>query len=360
MGNDLSRTEALVRALERYRGQRGFVAVLGSPDPDGLASAWALKVLARHAGLEMDILTFEEISRPDNHRFVQLLDIEFLAVREAFPRRSYRTYAVVDRQNARLPVPFPRKLPLVAHIDHHSPTPTPALFRQQDVSVGSTSSLMAVHLQWLVEQAPQDPSEMCRLSTALLCGIRTDTLDFVTAGPADLRAAAFLSMHASPEMTRAIVETPLAPSFLETLAHAIGHKRLDEGFLVAWAGRLGVQNRDVIGQTADFLARMAGVRTVVVVGLVSGNFVGSLRSKDPDLDPYAFLDEALASRVGRPVDCGGRTFSGGFSVPASRLEGSGEEGGFRILEEALHQGWSRRVAPLRRRPARSPRRRKES
>jgi len=356
VGNDSSRTEVLLRALERFRGQRGFVAVLGSPDPDGLASAWALKVLARHAGLEMDILTFEEISRPDNHRFVQLLDVEFHRVQEAFPRRSYRAYAVVDRQNASMPVPLPRRLPLVAHIDHHSPTPTPALFRQQDVSVGSTSSLMAAHLRWLAEQAPQDPAEMCRLSTALLYGIRTDTLDFVTAGPADLQAAAFLSQHASQELTRAIVETPLAPSFLETLAHAIGHRRLQDGLLVAWAGRLGVQNRDVIGQTADFLARMAGVRTVVVVGLVSGNYVGSLRSKDPDLDPYAFLDDALAPRVGRPVDCGGRTFSGGFSVALSRLEGAGPEEGFRMLEEALLQGWSRRVVPRRRSPRASRRR----
>lgn len=352
----MSRTEDLIRALERFRGQRGFVAVLGSPDPDGLASAWALQVLARHVGLEMDMLTFEEISRPDNHRFVQLLDVRFLAVQEALPRRSYKTYAVVDRQNVRLPVPLSRKLPLVAHIDHHAPTPTPALFRQQDVSVGSTSSLMAAHLQWLEEQSPQEPSEMCRLCTSLLYGIRTDTLDFVTASPADLQAAAFLSRYASPEMTREIVETPLAPSFLEAVAHAIGHKRLENGFLVAWAGRLGSQNRDVIGQTADFLARMAGVRTVVVMGLVSGNYVGSLRSKDPDLDTYAFLDEALASRVGRPVDCGGRTFSGGFSVPASRLDATTMEAGFRFLEEGLLEAWSWRVMS-RRRPSRSPRRR---
>jgi len=354
VANETSRTEALLGTLERFRGQRGFVAVLGSPDPDGLASAWALKVLARHVGLEMDILTFEQISRPDNHQFVQLLDIGFQAVRNALPRRSYRTYAVVDRQNARLPVTTTRRLPLAAHIDHHAPTPTAALFRQQDVGVGSTSTLMAMHLQWLAERAPQDPSEMCRLCTALLYGIRTDTLDFVTARSADLQAAAFLSMHASQEMTRTIVETPLAPTFLETLAHAVGHRRLEAGLLVAWAGRLGVQNRDVIGQTADFLARMDGARTVVVVGLVSGNYVGSLRSKDPDLDPYGFLDESLASRVGRPVDCGGRTFSGGFSVPLSRLEGNGGEEGFRVLEEALFQEWHRRSAPPRRRALRHP------
>lgn len=342
-----SRTAELLEVLGSQAGKRMFVACLGSPDPDGLASAWALKLLARHAGVTMDILTFEVVSRPDNMVFAQLLGIPFRQVTGRLPRLGFSAFAVVDRQNARLPVPQPRNLPLLVHVDHHAPVPTGAVFSQQSPSVGSTCTLMAFHIANLIQMAPIDPNEACRLATALLYGIRTDTMDFVTARSADLQAAALLAPHASAELTRTIVQTPLGKTFLETLTTALRTVQTKGGLTVAYAGKVSRRARDTIGETADFLARSEGTNTVVVFGLVNGRFTGSLRAQDPSLDPYSFLDQALSGRLGFPVDCGGRTFSGGFSAALADVAGGNEESAKAQITEALTAAWGERRASRR-------------
>lgn len=344
-----ARTEELLDVLRRYRGKRLFVAVLGSPDPDGLASAWALKLLAREAGATMDILTFEVVSRPDNVAFVQQLAIPFRQVTQQLPRMGYEAYAVVDRQNARLPVPVRRTLPMIIHIDHHVPVPTGAIFSQQEPAFGSTCSVMAFHFAHLVRTARLDPNEACRVATALMHGIRTDTGDFVTCGTVDFQAASLLAPLVSSELSRTIVNMPLGRAFLDTLTTALPTVTQRDGFLIAFAGKVGRRARDTIGQTADFLSRTEGTRTVVVFGLVNGSYVGSLRSSSPTFDPYDFLDEALSDRLGFPVDCGGRAFAGGFQVPLSAMPGPDEESSRRILIDAILDTWSRRETTLRRR-----------
>lgn len=344
------RTEELLAALAPWAGKRVFVAVLGSPDPDGLGSAWALQLLARHVGVTMDILTFEVVSRPDNTAFCQLLAIPFRQVVGQLPRVGYAAYAVVDRQNARLPVPVRRKLPLIAHIDHHAAMPTGAKFAQQDHGFGSTSSIMAFHLADLAGRAKQSPLETCRVATALMYGIRTDTQDFLNARAVDFEAAACLAPLVSTELVRTVVLTPLGRPFLDTLGHALMSLVTKNGFTVAWAGKVGRRARDTIGQCADFLARGEGTVATVVFGLVNGNLNGSLRCSDPNLDTYQFLDEALSRRLGFPVDCGGRTFSGGFAIPREKLAAPDDETAGQIVTGALLDAWAARGPRRRRTP----------
>ncbi len=337
-----ARTSELLEILKQYAGKRMFVAVLGSPDPDGLASAWALKLLARHAGVTMDILTFEVVSRPDNMVFAQLLGIPFKQVTGRLPRVGYSAFAVVDRQNARLPIPQPKRLPLLVHVDHHAPVPTGAVYAEQVPSVGSTCTLMAFHYAHLLHLAPFDPSEACRVATALMYGIRTDTMDFVTARSPDHQAAGLLAQYSSAEMTRTIVQTPLGRTFLETLTTALRTVQTKAGLTVAYAGRVGRRARDAIGETADFLARSEGTETIIAFGLVNGRFNGSMRTQDATLDPYAFLDGALSTQLGFPVDCGGRTFSGGFSAALADVAGGNEEAARQQITDALMTAWAAR------------------
>lgn len=350
-----ARTEELLGVLRRFQGKRIFAAVLGSPDPDGLASAWALKLLAREAGATMDILTFEVVSRPDNVAFVQQLEIPFRQVTRRLPRLGYAGYAVVDRQNVHLPVPVRRQLPLIAHIDHHVPVPTGAMFTQQEPGVGSTCSILAHHYTYLVRANRVDPGEACRVATALMHGIRTDTGDFVTCGSVDFQAAALLVPLASVELSRSIVNMPLGRAFLDTLSAALASATTHDGLSIAFAGKVGRQARDTIGQSADFLIRAEGTQTAVVFGLVNGAYVGSLRSSIPTFAPYDFLDEALSSRLGFPVDCGGRAFSGGFQVALSTVPAPDEESARRLLIEGLMDTWKRREVAQRRSARRAAR-----
>ncbi|MBL6976359.1 MAG: hypothetical protein ISR64_11550 [Deltaproteobacteria bacterium] len=344
-----ARTDELLEVLGRYEGQRLFTAILGSPDPDGLASAWALSFLAKHAGVRMDLLTFEVVSRPDNGAFVRLLDIPFKRVRLRLPRIKYAGFAVVDRQNARLPVPVKKGFKLVAHIDHHVKVRTGAMFSQQEPKAGSTASIMAHHFSNRTDVLIEDQEEACRVCTALMYGIRTDTGDFLNAEPFDFEAAALIEPWVSPELVRTIVRTPLGNHFLDALSSALKTARTENGFTVAFTGKVGRRNRDAIGQTADFMSRGEDTDTVVVFGSVAGTLVGSLRTADADLDSYHLLDSALSAVFGVPVDCGGRRFAGGFQIPPSLFLDADESKANELVFESLLSAWMNRKKRRRRR-----------
>jgi len=346
-----SRTEELLDVLRTFRGKRLFAAVIGSPDPDGLASAWTLSLMARAVGARMDILTFEVISRPDNLAFVHLLNIPFHQVAQRLPRVRYAGYAVVDRQNVALPVADKPKIPLIAHIDHHTPTRTKALFKQQNTAFGSTSSIMAAHFAHIAPQLDWEHDEANRVATALMFGIRTDTADLLNAGPVDFDAASRLAPFVSTEMLRNIVHTPLGRPFLQTLAHALASMEAVDGMSVGFAGKVVRSNRDSLGQAADFVVRAEDTKVAVVFGIVGSNVIGSLRSRDAVLDPYRFLDGTLSRCLGFPVDCGGRCFAGGFMIPLASLPVSGEASIGTFLSRTLIEGWRERAG--RRAPRRS-------
>ncbi len=335
------RFEELLSVLARHKGQRLFVAVLGSPDPDGLSSAWALSLIAQHVGVQMDVLTFEGVSRPDNAMFIRLLGVPFRMVHKRLPRLGYAGYAVVDRQNARLPVAVPVSLPLVVHVDHHALVKTPALFTHQDPTCGSTATIMARYAVRLFPVWSEDPELVRRLATALMYGIRTDTQDLLNAGPQDLEAAALLAPYVSFEWMRALVQTPWGRGFLKSLANALCTLETRAGFVVAFAGRVARQDRDSIGQVADFLNHTEGTEAVVVFGVVDGTIVGSFRTSRAEIAPYEFLDRAFANRFLVPVDCGGRRFSGGFQVPLAGLPEATDEAIRESVNRLLFAAWGR-------------------
>lgn len=335
-----ARTPELLETLSKYEGKRLFVAVIGSPDPDGLASAWAMKIMAKCVGVTMDILTFEILSRPDNIAFCQMLEIPFKYV-DRLPRVGYAGYCVVDRQNARLPIGYSRKLPLIAHIDHHVEIPTGAMFAQQDPVFGSTSSVMSHHMKYMLGSTfEMDPSEVCRVATALMFGIRTDTQNFLTAKAQDYEAAAILAPLASTELIRTMVNTPVGRPFINTLAVALGSRESHNGLTIAFAGTVAKSARDTIGQTADFLIRGDKTVAIIVFGVVDNNIVGSMRTIDADLEPFVFIDNALSRVFQFPIDCGGRTFSGGFQIPLKLMPDEDIEAGRRQINESFFKVWA--------------------
>jgi len=334
-------TGRLLATLEKFAGQRLFVAVLGSPDPDGLASAWALKYLGAKVGARLDILMFEAVSRPENAALIRLLNLPCRQVTGRLPRVPYAGYALVDRQNPTLPVPHPPTLPLVVFVDHHMGGPVPAAFCEQYSDVGSTSTIMAHHLVAATENDSDDArEEISRVATALMYGIRTDTSDFLNASALDFEAAMLLAPFVATDVMREIALTPLGAPFLKTLGVVLTNAKSSDGLVVAWAGRVGRKARDTISQSADFLIKGEGVKVCVVFGLMDGQVVGSVRATVASFDPNGFLRGALCGGLGLPANCGGRPFAGGFLVKASALGERSQDEIREILSRALFSVWS--------------------
>ena len=76
------------------------------------------------------------------------------------------------------------------------------------------------------------------------------------------------------------------------------------------------EDRDAIGQCADYLLNREGIETVVVYGVVGNAIIdGSLRTKSHTLDPDKWLKDVFGADENGKHYGGGRKDKGGFQIP---------------------------------------------
>jgi nanoRNase/pAp phosphatase (c-di-AMP/oligoRNAs hydrolase) len=157
-------------------------------------------------------------------------------------------------------------------VDHH---PKRANFKAQFTDLrtpyGATSTIFTEYLR----AAGIEPSQ--RLATALLYGIKTDTL-FLERGSnlADLSAFTYLYPFANKAMISRIERPALPREDLEALGRALSRLQLHNGVAVIHMGE--INREDVISQMAEFCLQIEGVEWGVVSGLVSDRVVISVRN----------------------------------------------------------------------------------
>jgi nanoRNase/pAp phosphatase (c-di-AMP/oligoRNAs hydrolase) len=311
------RAAVLVQVLERRRGQKLILAIRGFPDPDSIASAMAMRHIASHHGVDSVILYFEEISHEENRALVKKLGVEMVRCDPKFSFESFDGYVIMDAQAPELPVDPGKPLPLVAFIDHHKQTGNPsAEFVDIREDMGATSSILSEYLEAGAAPMRQRDPEHEKLATALLHGIRRDTDDFFSAREADYRAAAYLAPLADLDLLRSISYQAISPRTMDVTQRALEKKIIRDTFLLAGVGFVREEDRDAIGQAADYLVRRAGIDTVIVYGIVNDRWIdGSLRTNSAKIDPDRLLKELFGSdEAGRPYG-GGRAEKGGFRIP---------------------------------------------
>ena len=85
------------------------------PDPDGLASALALRCLLGRNKVSTPICSFGKVTRPENIAMMQLLDLEVITIKPE-DLINYDKVAMLDTQPAHFTVTLPR---VDVIIDHH-------------------------------------------------------------------------------------------------------------------------------------------------------------------------------------------------------------------------------------------------
>src|SRR4029450_2595601 len=118
----------------------------------------------------------------------------------------------------------------------HPPEETPARARLRDVrpSYGATSTILTEYLR------AADVKIRERLATALLYGIKTDTLHLERgATRADMEAFAYLHAHANHNALRRIERPDLPEAALDVLAKGIARRRLVDGVMLVHLGPVG-------------------------------------------------------------------------------------------------------------------------
>ncbi len=289
------------------------IFVHDNPDPDALASAMALEVICREAGVESKAYYGGEIGYTENEIFLECTgfsidkitadDITSILQEEA-------DIAFVDfarpGENNKLPKGTDAKL----IIDHH--------YTNKDVtggdyvevkSVGATSTLMTEHLRRL------DLPVTSLLASALIYGIKVDTMDYTrNIGHRDFEAIEYLITRGDSEMLTTLDSVPMDPDTMDALARAISNRNVKHRVMTTFAE--DVKQRDDIPRIADILEGERDISTVLVMGIFQDTIHMSARSKDPRLNLGEIMNE-LYEDIG---SAGGHQHSAGGNVSLTEFK----------------------------------------
>ena len=184
------------------------------------------------------------------------------------------------------------------------------------------SSTSAIYTEYLRAQYSKglNPGEIdqVRLATALMHGIRSDTLVFLEASRLEFEAAAYLWPCVDQALLKKISAQSLTPAVMEMIQKALEKKQVFDNIILTDVGFVRSEHRDGIPQAADFLLQREGTDTVLVFGIVDGKTVdGSMRTRSDTINPDAFLKKAFGLDKETQTYYGGGNIKdkGGFQIP---------------------------------------------
>jgi nanoRNase/pAp phosphatase (c-di-AMP/oligoRNAs hydrolase) len=275
--------DQLAAAIE---GTDGTLAIVthDNPSPDSIASAMALGAIAEELDVASEIVYFGDIGHQENRAFANLLAVELVGLENPEDLAAYDTIALVDHSTADSTVEHD----VDVYIDHFEPEEEfEAGFRDVRTNVSATSTILTKYVQ----EFGIKPTEA--IATALLYGIRDETLDFKRdTTPADLTAAAYLYPFADHEVLEQVESPSMSPETLDVLAEAIQNREVRGSHLVSNAGF--VRDRDALAQAAGHLLDLEGITSTAVFGIADDTIYLAARSKDIRMNIGNVLGEAFA------------------------------------------------------------------
>jgi nanoRNase/pAp phosphatase (c-di-AMP/oligoRNAs hydrolase) len=272
---------------ERFRrvlNHTDGVAVLmhPNPDPDAMSCALATAELAESEGVEADLYYPGQIRHQENRAFVNLLGLE-LVPREEVDLDRYDTFAIVDSAKGGQADVGPVDV-VIDHREHDQEID--ATFADIRPNVSATSTILTKYIQELDLTLGQE------VATALLYGIRAETLDFKRdTTPADLTAAAYLYPFADHDTLEQVESPSMSPETLDVLAEAIRNREVKGSHLVSNAGF--IRDRDALAQAAQHLLNLEGITTTAVFAIADDTIYLAARSKDIRMNIGKVLNDAF-------------------------------------------------------------------
>lgn len=289
-----------------------LIIIKGSPDPDAIASSYALKLISDSLNVKAKIVSLIEPSLPQNRAVIKDLDIPVFFEDPAENVTDYKAYAVLDFQSVYIKG-VSEKIPCIIHIDHHKSD-------EEDISVecrviieesGSTSTIFTHLIKEMHEKLEQ--KALVSVSTALVYGIQTDTDGFRHASRLDYIALDFLSRYSDRNVIDHITGLPLPGRMLGMLGKAIENREAYKDWLFTGLGFIDSTERDNIALVSDFLKRREKYKTVVVFAAVENRNDGKLqldasfRTDDEDMDLNGLIKQSVS-------EGGARKYKGAYQV----------------------------------------------
>lgn len=292
------------------------------PDPDALASAFALQHLAQSDfEIPCRIVYGGEVGRTENRAMVKLLKIPIHKVKRA-AFRKFAGVALVDTQPSFENNVFPKNGHASIVIDQHPSTTKPdADFVVVDPECGATCVIVA---RALLSREKEIPT---RVATALAYGILTDTLDLYRARRPEVVQTYLDVLKFADMRALARIRNPIRPRrYFSTLGLGIVGAQQFRRVLITHLG--AVDTPDRVAQVAEFLLAYRRALWSMVTGRYKGRLHASLRTTRTDVQ----AGEVLRDTFGNPCEAGGHgPIAGGSS---------------RVGKEASEETWANREREL--------------
>ena len=265
-----SLTRSLVQQYQRHFEDADRVLILlhNDPDPDALASGLAIRNLLHRTKTTAIMGAFHGVTRPENQRMTNLLDIQVESITPESLARFDRI-ATIDVQ----PHYFGGLLNRVdLVIDHHPErSDSKALFKDIRSDLGSTATILTEHLRSVNSNVSE------RIATALLYAIKSDTL-FLSrqTNRSDLEAFTFLYPLADPQLVRKMEGAGITSERLQYVTKASQKGQIRDQVFAACLGP--IPREDIIPYIADFLMQVEGIKWTVIAGQLNDKIVISVRN----------------------------------------------------------------------------------
>lgn len=293
----------ILRFFARLKSDQPFLIITHDyPDPDTIASAYALGCLCEHFKISFRIVYGGIIGRMENRAMVQLLKIPVHKVKAA-DFRKYSRYALLDTQPSFENNSFPASRRATLVIDQHPYVKKPeADLAIVDPECGATSVILAHCLFQAKIKIPQ------RTATALAYGILADTLNLYRDGkPEIVRTYQALLPFCDIRALAKIQNPSRSRKFFTTLGKGIQNAMVRRGLIV---GHLGiVESPDLVAQTADFLLTYRGMQRSFCTGRFKNKLHVSLRMASTNCEAGQILRDIFENHG----EAGGHGSIGGGS-----------------------------------------------
>ena len=264
----LSRLFAAVKKFDRI-----VVLLHDHPDPDAIASGWALRRLIRKKTDKVPRLVAGGlVIRPENRQMVETLDPP-LELLDELPGGDPFALLLVDcAATGNNHLEIPANGTVLGIIDHHPPKPGERyIYRDIRPEVEACASILTSYLE--KTGIKPDPA----LASALVYAIRTETRTVdATLSRTDQAAIRWLTQFANHAAIAKIETAPLPRGYYADLQVAL-RTTVVVGEC-AFCTMPTVQGADTLGEVADLLIRDTTVRFALVAAAVGPDVLVSVRT----------------------------------------------------------------------------------
>lgn len=315
-----------LQLVELLKGHKTYIQTHNFPDPDAVASAFALQNFLKQHGILTDICYDGRIEKLSTRKMITVFGIEAKSREEIENIMREEDYIImVDSQkyNANITDFIGDE---VACIDHH-PTMIECGYAYKDVrQVGACATIIAEYFRQT--DTPMDSV----VAAALAYGIKMDTADFIR-GATDLDVDMFAYVYRIADVQKLVTMYTNVMEFSDLKAYGAAIDSIQVYQNVGFAAIPFDCPDALIAIISDFILSLDVVDISIIYAVRSDGIKFSMRSALPEVDAGNVIDKALQ---GYGNGGGHPSMAGGF-IPKENAERLAVNRDYKIQKLFLQQ-----------------------